>query len=319
MRAAPSVRGMTWIENSMVEQAGQFLWSTGRVLEQRRFAHLFEPGAGDESVAGVLAALDAYRSADGGYAFGLEPDVRGPVAQPITMLVAVQVLHETGTLRGSRGTEICSWLAEVADADGAIPAVLPSLAPYPHAPWMQVTDPPAAGLIATGRIAGLLLGAGVEHPWLVAAAEYCRHAVEQVEQTHPYEVEAAVAFLDATSDRAWAGQQAKRLGALVREQRIVLLDSEHPEEARLCPGYAPGEFHLPYDYAPRPDSVARDWFSDEEMARSLRHLAAQQHQDGGWPVSWLQWSPVNHAESRPRVTIDALLTLRAYDQALDRG
>lgn len=303
---------MTWINDSMIEQAGQFLWTTGRVLDQRRFAYHFGSDTEPEA-AGVLAALDAYRSADGGYAFGLEPDVRGPAAQPITMFPAIGVLEETGTLRGPRGAQICAWLAAFADANGAVPAVLPSLTPYPRAPWMQVADPPAGGLLATAMLAGPLLRAGVEHPWLSAAAEYCRDGVERIEQTHPYEIEAAVSFLDGVSDRPWARQQAKRLGELTRDQRIVLLDPEQPDLAQIAPGYAPGEYHLPYDYAPRPDSLARGWFSDAEMDRSLRHLVATQQQDGGWPITWLQWSPVNHVESRPRVTIAALLTLRAYE------
>ncbi len=87
---------------------------------------------------------------------------------------------------------------------------------------------------------------------------------------------------------------------------------DHPERARLAPGYAPGEYHLPYDYAPRPDSLARAWFADAEVARSLDHLATAQQSDGGWPINWAQWSPTVEAEARPGVTLKALLTLRVY-------
>jgi len=135
---------------------------------------------------------------------------------------------------------------------------------------------------------------------------------EHLEQTHPYEAEAAVAFLDGVPDRAWAVRQAKRLGELVRDQRIVLLDPDHPEQARLAPGYAPGEYHLPHDFARRPGSLARTWFTEAEMDRSLRHLLDGQQEDGGWPISWAQWSPTSELEARPGVTLAALLTLRAY-------
>ncbi|MFF7634502.1 hypothetical protein ACFZB9_15305 [Kitasatospora sp. NPDC008050] len=308
---------MAWINDTVIGNAARFIWTSGRVLEQRRFAFLFGE-FGDASApdpGGVVAALDAYRSADGGYAFGLDPDVRGPAAQPITVPAALRVLAETGALDGERGRRICDWLARRAGPDGGVPAVLPSLRSYPHPPWLAVGDNPPGDLFGTGLSAGPLLRAGIEHPWLTAATAFCRAAVERLDRTHPYEAEAALAFLDGTPDRAWAEQQAERLGALVREQRIVLLDPDRPEQAVLSPGYAPGEFHLPHHYAPRPDSLARAWFSDEEFDRSLRQLADSQQEDGGWPITWAQWAATTQLEARPGVTLAALLTLRAYDRA----
>ncbi len=302
------------IDDDVIGNAGRFLWMSGRVLEQRRFEFLF---VGEAEPTGVLAALDAYRSQDGGYAFGLESDVRGPAGQPISVPSALRVLEETGSLHGVRALRICDWLAKNTAADGGVPAVLPSLRAYPRPPWLPISDEPAGDLLATGQIAGPLLRAGVEHHWLQTAAGFCRHAIEHLERTHPYEAEAAVAFLDGVPDRGWAGRQAKRLGELVRDQRIVLLDPDHPEQARIAPGYAPGEYHLPHNFAPSPGSLARAWFTDAEMDRSLRHLADGQQEDGGWPISWAQWSATTAMEARPGVTLAALLTLRAYGRVSD--
>jgi hypothetical protein len=302
---------MARLDDTMKNRAARFLWTSGRVLEQRRFAYLF----GDETESvGVLTALDAYRTPDGGYAFGLEPDVRGPAGQPISLSSALRVLEETGALKGSRATRLCDWLSAATAADGGVPAVLPSLRPYPHPPWRPVADEPAGDLLTTGQIAGPLLGNEIKHPWLENATAFCRAAIENLRQTHPYEAIAAVAFLDGVPDRRWAKRQAARLGELVREQRIVLLDPARPEEARVSPGYAPGEFHMPHDYARRPDSVARGWFTDAELDRSLGGLAAEQQEDGGWPVHWAKWTSTTEVEARPGVTLSALLTLRAYDQ-----
>jgi hypothetical protein len=306
---------MAWVSGEMVEAAGRFLWTSGRVLEQRRFAFLF---GGATDAAGVLAALDAYGVAGGGYGFGLEPDVRGPAPQPICVPAALRVLEEAGELTGARARLLCDWLVEVTAPNGGVPAVLPTLRPYPRPPWLPIPDEPAGDLLTTGQITGPLLRGGIDHPWLKTATEFCRRAVEDLRETHPYEAEAAVAFLDAAPDRAWARDQAERLGRLVREQRIVLLDPSHPEEARLAPGYAPGEHHLPHDFAPHPGSLARAWFTDEEMRRGLAHLAAQQQEDGGWPIRWARWSPTTEVEARPGVTLTALTTLRAYDQAESR-
>ncbi|MFE2870900.1 hypothetical protein [Embleya sp. NPDC059259] len=315
---------MTWITKDMVERAERFLWTSGRVLEQRRFAYLFgtpvetarAPGPTADERAGVLDALHAYRTSDGGYAYGLEPDVRGPLPQPATLRTAMPILAETEALRGPESARLCDWLAGVTTEAGGVPPALASLRDYPHPPWLVVPDPPVAGLIPTGWIVGPLLHAGVEHPWLTRATEYCRTAVEELHTTHPYEVEAAVTFLDALPDRPWARRRAERLGELVREQRLVLLDPAHPERARLAPGYAEGEYHLPHDFARRPDSLARGWFSDAELRAGLGALADAQEDDGGWPLRWAEWSPTVRAEARPGLTVEALTILRAYTEAV---
>lgn len=48
------------------------------------------------------------------------------------------------------------------------------------------------------------------------------------------------------------------------------------------------------------------------MSRSLDHLAAQQQEDGGWPIRRRQWAPSTAVEARPMATIEALRILRAY-------
>ncbi|PJE96741.1 hypothetical protein CUT44_17095 [Streptomyces carminius] len=295
--------------SDMIDRAARFLWESGRVLEQRRFAFLF---GGETDPSGVLAALDAHRAPDGGYAYGLEPDVRGPASQPVALAAALRVLAETGALSGPRAGRICDWLAGHTAPDGGVPAVLPSLRPYPHPPRLPVPERPAGQLPATALAVAPLLRAGVRHPWPAGAADFCRRAVGELRLTHPYEARAVVEFLDAAPDRNWGVRQAVRLGELVRDQHLVLLDPRHPEDVSLAPGYAPGEYHLPHDLVPHPESLARAWFTDTELDRGLRYLAAEQREDGGWPLRRAKWSPTVEVAARPGATLAALLTLRAY-------
>jgi hypothetical protein len=167
-------------------------------------------------------------------------------------------------------------------------------------------------LLPTAGIAGLLYKHRVELPWLAGATAFCWQAIAALGETHPYEVEFALAFLDHVPDRARAEREAQRLGRMVREQRLVLLDPAKPGEVRIPPGYAEGEFHTPLDYAPRPESLARRWFSDDEIARSLDALERAQGEDGGWSFNWREWNPATTIEWRGYVTIDALQKLRAY-------
>ncbi|MET8176073.1 hypothetical protein [Streptomyces clavifer] len=293
-------------------RAEQFIWLTARVLEQRRFAHLFLEGSADA----VETALAAHLNDDGGYGHALEPDLRGPVSQPLHTAHALSVLDSIGRCGGLRVERICRYLTAVSTKEGALPALHPSQRGYPAAPFIPVVDNPPAELLTTGPVVGLLHRNRVWHAWLFRATDFCWAAVDAMEQSHPYEIEAAIAFLDGVPDRARAEAAADRLGHLVREQHLVVLDPRRRAEYPVAPGYAPGEHHFPYDYARTPGSFARRWFSDTELQTSLDHLADEQQADGGWPVGWRQWAPGTALEGRPIVTLKALQTLRAYGRGL---
>ncbi|MFD4600022.1 hypothetical protein ACFWPQ_18580 [Streptomyces sp. NPDC058464] len=294
--------------HSPLSRAEQFVWLTARVLEQRLFAYHFLNGGPDP----VEAALDAYRNEDGGYGHALEPDLRGPVSQPLHTGRALRVLDAVERCGGQRVERVCRYLTAASAADGALPAVRPSQRGYPAAPFVPVVDNPPSELLATGPVVGLLHRNEVWHAWLFRATDFCWQAIDHLEKSHPYEIEAAVAFLDMVPDRSRAEASADRLGRLVRGQRLAALDPEHLDAYRVAPGYAPHEHHFPHDFAKSPDSLARMWFTDEEMTRSLDFLAAEQEADGGWPIRRRRWAPAAALEARPVVTIEALHTLRAY-------
>ena len=163
-------------------------------------------------------------------------------------------------------------------------------------------------------IAGLLHKNRVEHAWLDTATAFCWQAIAALEDTHPYEVEFCLTLLDHVPDRERARREADRLGRLVRERNLVALVPDRPEETQIPPGYAPGEVHTPLDYATTPASLARRWFSDDEIARYLQALEAAQGADGGWHFNWREWNPAATLEWRGLVTLETLLELRAYDR-----
>lgn len=289
---------------TILGRAEAFIWRSGRVLEQHRFAHLFL----DAPAEPVSRAMDAYRAADGGYAHGLEPDVRGPVSQPSTLRAAMPILDQAGLLDQATADRLCDWLLTVTAPDGGVPNVLPTLLPYPRPPWLPVPGKPVGMILPTGDIAGPLLANRLDHPWLGPAVAFTREAIARMTSTHPYEAESAVRFLDGLAAHEDVTLAADAVGRIVREQRIVLVNGD----AVLTPGYAPGEFHRPHDYAHTPDSVAADWFTADEMNESLDALAAAQEDDGGWPIHWAKWAATTEAEARPGVTVDALRILRAW-------
>ncbi|MFZ3473332.1 hypothetical protein ACODT3_09585 [Streptomyces sp. 4.24] len=293
---------------SAAARAEQFIWLTARVLEQRRFAFHFLGGGADP----VDAALGAYLGDDGGYGHALDPDVRGPLSHPLHAAHALRVLDSLGRCAGQRVERLCAHLSRVSTPDGALPATSPAAGGYPAAPYRPPHDDPPGDLATTGPAVGILHRNRVWHAWLFRATDFCWDRVENLRHPHPHEIQGAVSFLDGVPDRARASAAADRLGRLVRERRLVVLDPARQDADPPVPGQAPGGHLHPYDFAPRPASLARSWFTDAELRGSLRHLAGLQQPDGGWPVHRADWAPGSALERRPIATLEALLTLRAY-------
>ena len=72
----------------------------------------------------MLETLRAYRNADGGFAHAVEPDVRGPVSQPVGVHTVMEVLHEIGAHDDPMIGSACDWLASVTRDDGGVPFCL---------------------------------------------------------------------------------------------------------------------------------------------------------------------------------------------------
>lgn len=282
---------------SDLSTATEFMWRTARLLERHRFAYLF---LGGERQA-VLEALRPYQNADGGFGNSLEPDVRAPVSQPIPTWSALCILDEAEAFGDPMVLRACDYLLSITTPEGGVPFVLLSVRDYPHAPWWETEDQPPASLNPTAAIAALLYKHGVEHPWLTAATEYCWRNLDTMDQTSPYEMRAVLPFLDFVPDRERAEKVFARVGPKILDQKLVALTPTTQEET-----------HTPLNFAPRPHSLARRLFADEVIEAHLDALASAQQEDGGWQFNWLAWNPAAALEWRGIVTIEALVTLRAY-------
>lgn len=283
--------------------ATTFMATHARVLDRRRFGLLL----GDGEPAGVLAALDAYRNPDGGYGWGLEPDLRSTESQPVAAMHAFEVLAEVGPAASDRAAALCDWLLTVTLDDGGLPFALPVRDPAGCAPWWVAADPARSSLQITAAVTAAahefarhdptLAG----HPWLVAANRYCAAAIRAMDTApHAYELSFAVRFLDAAS------------GALDEAPDLLDVVAAHvPPDGKLpVEGGVEGEALYPLDLAPRPSRPARTLLAPDVVAKDLDRLAAGQRADGGWPIDWAVSSPAAELEWRGYVTVRALGLLR---------
>lgn len=138
-----------------LDAARRFLYDDARLLERHLASALLDGAAAGP----VIAALRAYRTADGGWGHALEPDLRGPDSQVSAAMSALGVLARIGATGDPLVAETADWLRSASLQDGSVPHVLPSASAYPRAPWMQ---PNEAGFL-TYRTAAHLWSLGADH------------------------------------------------------------------------------------------------------------------------------------------------------------
>ena len=278
------------------DAAAPFIAANARVIDRRRFERLFGGGAARP----VRDAVAAYRNDDGGFGHALEPDCRAPGSQSLAVEMALRIMDETDAWDEALVRGACDWLAAVAPAEGGAAFVEPTLAGWPHAPWWVAEEGHPASVIATALIAGTLHARRFSHPWLDRATELVWTRIGTVADPGPYDMRAVFSFLQHVPDRDRAREVFGRVGPLILDRKLVTLDPA-----------APGEVHFPLDFAPEPDSLARELFDDATIKAHLDHLAQAQLEDGGWTFNWLAWSPAAEREWRGFLTVDALRVLRA--------
>jgi hypothetical protein len=276
------------------DAASDFLAARGRLLDRRMFERLFRGGAAEP----VRDAVAAYRNADGGFGYALEPDCRAAASQPAAVEMALRLMDLAGAWDERLVRDAVDWLSVIEPAEGGAAFVQPTVSEGPHAPWWVPTE--GASLIQTGQIAGLLYARGFAHPWRERAAEVMWSRIAALSEPNAYEMFGVLAFLEQVPDRGRAADAFERVGPLLFSCGLVALDPD-----------APGETHSPLAFAPLPGSMARRLFDPDVIEAHLDHLAGAQGNDGGWMFNWPSWSPAAEADWRGFITVDALRVLRA--------
>ncbi|MBB4931034.1 hypothetical protein F4561_001854 [Lipingzhangella halophila] len=286
---------MTTNSPEALHAAEHFVMRNARLIDRHRFAFHFQSGPAHP----IRTVLDAYRNVDGGYGNGLEPDLRGHGSQPVAAEVALRYLDEIGTMPTPILDGICTYLTSVSDDDGGVPCVLPSARHTEAAPWWREYSDFSGGLNPTAAIAGLLHKHHISHPWRDHATAFCWSRVSSMRWTDPYEAMAVCTFLQHAANQQRARQEIDRIAPMI----TAVIESDPA---------ATGHVHKPLDLVTSPDHIARRLFADSEIEEHLDALEQEQQDDGGWPLSWQNWTESTTPEWRGIVTLRRLLTLRAH-------
>jgi hypothetical protein len=282
--------------------AESFMATHARLLDRRRFELL----TGDGDPEAVLAAADGYRNADGGYGWGLEPDLRAPESQPGGALHAFEAFADAAPARSPHAVALCDWLESITLPDGGLPFALPVADASGLAPFWASADPTASSLQITAYVAGTAHRTGdpdiAAHPWLARATDYCLSAIASLDDD-PFAIAvlASLGLLDELAGtRPEADALLDRLGALI------------PASGRLAVrGGKPDESLGPLDFAPYPGRPVRRLFAAELIDAELERLAGEQRDDGGWTVDFASYSPQAELEWRGYATVRAVSILQS--------
>lgn len=286
--------------NTLFARAETFIWNNARLLERQLFAYHFRGGSREA----VLATLRAYQNEDGGFGQALEPDIRCPDSQPVPVQHALEIMDAVGA-DVAMVQRACAFLATITTAEGGVPFVLPTVRAYPHAPWWNTDDNPAASLNPTAAIVGLLYTLGIDHPWLKRATAYCWARIAGLHPSEMHEMGVAITFLRSVPERQRAERELERLG-----QELLA--------SGLVAGVNATDYvRKPLDWAPTPDHPLRILFDEATIQANLDVLAAGQQADGGWTITWSPISPGCELEWRGWVTLSALLTLQANGRLME--
>jgi hypothetical protein len=287
-----------------LSRARAFMASHARVLDRRRFDAVIRDSAADHEA--IIDGLDAYRNPDGGYGWGLEPDLRSPESQPGGAQHALEALGDAGPATSPHAAALLDWLASVTLPDGGLPFALPISEPVACAPFWVQANPSEPSLQITAAVAAQAHRAARwddnvrDHPWLKTASRYCFDSVRRIDEApFAYVLCFALQFLDVAADThpeardllQHLGQFVPRTGALA----VV--------------GGAEGEtLHL-LDYAPEPGRPIRDLLDPQAVSDDLDRLEGGQQTDGGWAVDFTSYSVAASLEWRGYATVSAISVL----------
>jgi hypothetical protein len=284
--------------------ARAFMSGHARMLDRRRFDLMI----GDGRSEAVLAAVASYRNPDGGYGWGLEPDLRDRLSQPGAALHAFEVFDEVAPVATADAVALCDWLAGATLPGGGLPFALPVAEPAACAPFWAGADPSEPSLHLTTAVLGPAVrvarhhAAVAAHPWLTEATRWCLDRIRAApEPSSTLELLYSLNFLDALGP---AHDEAPELVA--RWSAVIPASGSLPVE-----GGAPDELIRPLDFAPYPDSLVRRHLPALAFEADLDRLAAGQTATGGWEVDFRSYSPAAALEWNGYLTVRAIGVLLA--------
>jgi hypothetical protein len=255
-----------------IDKAREFVYKHGVLWEQALFAYLFDGG----SLERLHQTLRCYKNEDGGWAHGLEHDIKCPDSNPLPLEFLLGVQRDTGIPLGDLLDSSSEWVDQNRREDGSLTNP-PTLHQYPHAPWWgQDGQNVPASTVGNLRRLGLSTPSLDESTATWAAEHLSLEKIAANEwlfmsfQPHDW----YLSLEDTPENRPFKE-------ATIRN--IIELAEKAPEKS---------VFTLVH-YASSPEREVTKHVPPELLEKFLRHLESSQREDGGWDDEHglLYWQP----------------------------
>ncbi|MCR8644439.1 hypothetical protein NV379_17430 [Paenibacillus sp. N1-5-1-14] len=290
------------IDSQVLLRAKDFIYKHARLLDRKRYEYHFEGGSSEE----VIKVLRAYQNADGGFGNALEPDIRTPHSQPVPTEMAFMVMDEVNHYDQEIVQGIVEYLKNRTLPEGGLPFIFKDASEYPHTPWWAIEDDRQASINPTGSMVGYLYKQNaykdfVYEDWFKKNEQYTWQYLDQGTPSGFHDGIHLITFLENVPDMLKASQHWSKVDEWLAQAGTIERDP-----------HADGYVHKVLDWSPLATSYARKFVTEEEVQKHLDYLIEQQHEDGGWPISWNAISAATEYEWRGWLTVDRLRTLKSY-------
>jgi hypothetical protein len=298
---------MKMLDPAAFERARQFIQTEARALDRALFAFRFEHAPAD----GAVAALSAYRNADGGFGHALEPDVWTPASSALATGIGLQILKEVGCpasnplVKGAIHYLLATWRTQ----DQVWRVIPPEANDHPHAPWWHDEDGSLARtfdqylIIPRAQLVGLLhhYAAEVPAPWLEALTERTVADVENMDRLGTGGGDDLAYALSLAEEEALPDAYRQRL---LHRLRAVLPGAVNRD---------PAEWHTytihPLKVIHSPSSPVAD-LVEEAIEADLDYQIEHQTAEGTWDPVWTWRDAYPDAWAQARLEWRGELTLR---------
>lgn len=285
------------------KKARDFILTNARMIERRLFHYYFE----NQDANGVYHAIYAYRNSDGGFGHGMEPDTASPESQPLFTIMAMETLDEVGLLNKEQiESDFLPYFESIITQKGGIPWMFKPTSDYPCEPHFKSVKEWAA-LSTTAPLLGMLEKYNIQRPWMEKAESFVWSEFERILDKHAFCylcVPRWLFFLKHIKNKVKAEEMISKLKDSIIKNNVLCADTSDE-------GWGLYEKPHSLNYAPRPNSLLSDLFTENQINSDLTTLIQKQKEDGRWET-WYGISEGTKLEWAGIQTVWALKVLKDY-------
>jgi hypothetical protein len=299
------------------DRARRFLKTRARPLDRTLFEFRFEGAPAQR----VIARLNGFRNAEGGFGRALEPDVRTPTSSALATGIALRILRELRCPAShAMVRDAVRFLQTIlVEGDQVWRAIPEDANSFPHAPWWHDDQGSLARtfddflIVPRAELVGLLhhFSSLVPPDWLCRLTECTVRDIETIESLGSGGGDDLVYCLSLLETESLPSDFAQRVARRLRDVIPAAVSHDPEEWTSYC--------ITPLKVAPSPRSFAAD-LVQEPLQAHLDYVIEHQMPDGAWDPVW-SWGDLfpeawqlARQEWRGHLALEALASLRAFER-----